>query len=86
MLNADRFRVQRLRQSIDHVAEASWGSILYRGSTAIAVLIIVLAIGNYLYNVSQDRPLIPLIPLVVAGAIYLIGYGLRYLLSDHSDH
>src|SRR5262245_47862770 len=77
MINTDRFRVGRLRQSIDHVAEASWGSILYRGATTIAVLIIVLALGNYLYNLSQNRPLLPLMPFVLAGVIWLIGCFLR---------
>ena len=82
MINADRFRVGRSRQSVDHGADASWGSILYRGATAIALLILVLAIGNCLYNMSQSRPLIPLIPLMAAGVIWLVGYGLRFLLSD----
>ena len=79
MINADRFRVGRLRRSVD---EASWGSIVYRGATAIAALILVLAIGNYLYNVSQNRPLIPLMPFVLAGVIWLIGCFFRYLLAD----
>ena len=82
MINADRFHVGRPRQSVDYAAEASWGSILYRGATAVAVLILMLAAANYLYNVSQNRPLIPLIPLVAAGVVWLIGYGLRFLLTD----
>ena len=75
MINADRFQVGRR-------ADASWGAILYRGATAIALLILVLAIGNCFYNMSQSRPLIPLIPLMAAGVIWLVGYGLRFLLSD----
>jgi hypothetical protein len=81
MINADRFRVGR-RHSVDQAAEASWGSILYRGTTAVAVLILVLAVANYVYNISQNRPLVPLIPLVAAGIVWLMGYGLRYFLTD----
>jgi hypothetical protein len=82
MNNADRFHLGRPPQSADHAAEASWGLILYRGATAVAVLILVLAAGNYLYNMSQSRPLIPLIPVIAAGVIWLIGHGARYLLTD----
>ena len=82
MINADRFHVGRPRQSVDYAAEASWGSILYRGATAVAVLILVLAGANCVYNISQSRPLVPLIPLVAAGVVWLIGWGLRYLLTD----
>jgi len=83
MINADRFRMGRLRYSVGHVAEGSWGSIVYRGTTAVAVLIVVLALGNVLYNMSQDRPLIPVVPLIAAGIIWLIGYGFRRLSTDH---
>ena len=82
MINADRFRMERTVQSDGRVAEASWGFILYRGATAVAVLIFVLAVGNWLYNISQSRPLIPLIPMIAAGVVWLIGYGVRYLLTD----
>ena len=82
MINAGRFHVGRRPQPGEHVAEASWGSILYRGATTVAVLILVLAVGNWLYNMSQSRPLIPLIPVIAAGVIWLIGYCIRYLLAN----
>jgi len=80
MSNADRFHLRRSPQSANH--EASWGLVFYRGATAVAVLILVLAVGNWLYNMSQGRPLIPLIPVIAAGVIWLIGYCIRYLLAD----
>jgi hypothetical protein len=80
MSDADRFHLWRPPQPSDH--EASWGLVLYRGATAVAVLLLVLALGNWLYNLSQGRPLIPLIPVMAAGVIWLIGYGIRYLLAD----
>lgn len=82
MIDAGRFHWGRLPQSGHQAAGMSWGNVLYRGAAALAVLIVVLAAGNYFYNLSQNRPLIPLIPLVFAGIIWLIGYGLRYLLND----
>jgi hypothetical protein len=82
MINADRFRLGRTPQSGNHTADAAWGSIFYRGALAFAVLILVLALGNWVYNVSQSRPLIPLIPFIVAGAIWLIGCVVRYLFTD----
>ena len=82
MIDAGRFRWGRVPRSGHPAADMSWGNVLYRGAVALAVLIVVLAAGNYLYNLSQSRPLIPLIPLVFAGIVWLIGYGLRYLLND----
>ena len=46
--------------------EMSWGRVLYRAAT-FAGLIVVLTAINYFYNVSQDRPLVPLVPLLFAG-------------------
>jgi hypothetical protein len=82
MIDTGRFRWGRVARSGHQAADMSWGNVLYRGAVALAVLIVVLAAGNYLYNLSQNRPLIPLIPLVFAGIVWLIGYGLRYLLND----
>jgi len=57
--------------------EMSWGPVLYRAAATLAGLIVVLTAVNYFYNVSQDRPLIPLVPLLFAGLVWLIGWGLR---------
>ena len=57
--------------------EMSWGRVLYRAATTLAGLIVVLTALNYFYNVGHDRPLIPLVPLLLAGLIWLIGWGLR---------
>jgi len=43
---------------------------------------VVLATENYVYNVSEGRPLIPVAALVVAGVIWLIGWSCRAVLND----
>ena len=85
MIDADRFRSGRPRQSGRHAAdsdEAAWGNILCRSAAALAAVIVALGALNYFYNLNQNRPLIPLIPFVAAGVIWLIGWFLRYLLTD----
>jgi hypothetical protein len=74
----------RLRRSVDQVAgtDVSWGQVLYRASVVVALVILALAVGNSLYNVSENRPLVPLIPLMVAGVVWAVGWGFRYLLTD----
>ena len=56
----------------------SWGEILYRASVMLAGLIIVIAAINTLYQVSiLEEPIIPVVPFVVAAAIWLVGFFCR---------
>jgi hypothetical protein len=56
----------------------SWGEILYRASVMLAGLIIVIAAINSLYQVSiLEEPIIPVVPFVVAAAIWLVGFFCR---------
>ena len=57
--------------------EISWGRVFYRAAATVAGLIVVLTALNYFYNISLDRPLIPFVPLLFAGLVWLIGWGLR---------
>jgi hypothetical protein len=60
----------------------SWGEIIYRASVMLAGLIIVLAAINGLYQVSiLEEPIIPVVPFVVAAAIWLIGFFCRKVLA-----
>jgi hypothetical protein len=60
----------------------SWGEILYRASVMLAGLIIVIAAINSLYQVSiLEEPIIPVVPFVVAAAIWLIGFFCRKVLA-----
>ena len=60
---------------------ARWGGLLYRAATIIAGLIAVLAAAEFLYNLGRGGLIIPIRPLLVAGAIWLIGRVCRYLLA-----
>ncbi|MGB8826821.1 MAG: hypothetical protein WCD25_26095 [Pseudolabrys sp.] len=61
---------------------ASWGKIIYWTATLIAGLIIVSVAWSYVYNVEQGEPIIPIVPLLFAVAIWLAGWACRYLLSE----
>jgi hypothetical protein len=59
-------------------ADLSWGEILYRASVMLAGLIIVLAAINCLYQISiLEEPIIPVVPFVIAAAIWLVGFFCR---------
>jgi hypothetical protein len=61
-------------------AALSWGEVLYRASVMLAGLIIVLAAINCLYQVSiLEEPIIPVVPFVLAAAIWLVGYFCRQM-------
>jgi hypothetical protein len=57
-----------------------WGEVLYRAGVMLAGLIIVLAAINCLYQVSiLEEPIIPVVPFVLAAAIWLVGYFCRQM-------
>ena len=56
-----------------------WGEILYRASLILAAFVLVFAIINSLYQISIDLPMIPLAPLVIAIAIWLVGLFCRHV-------
>ena len=60
---------------------ACWGELLYRTAIIIAGLIAALAAAEFLNNPSKGGPIIPIRPLLLAGAIWLIGRVFRYLLA-----
>ncbi len=57
---------------------AHWGTTVYWTATTIATLIATLAILN---EASEREPVIPLAALLLAGAIWLIGWVCRQLLA-----
>jgi hypothetical protein len=59
---------------------AWWGETLYWAATIIAGLIVAWVVWGYVYNMSRGEPIIPIIALLLAGAIWLVGWACRYLL------
>ena len=55
---------------------AHWGKIVYWAATIFAGLILVLAAASYFAN--PNMPIIRLAPLLIAIAIWLIGWACRY--------
>ena len=58
------------------------GEAIYWTATAVAGLIVVLSVANYLSNVSVGWPVVPIAPLLLAVVVWLIGYFCRRALTD----
>ena len=58
---------------------ARWGEYLYRGATILAGLITLLVMANYFYDSSTGEPIMRIVPLLLAGATWLIGRSCRHL-------
>lgn len=61
--------------------DASWGKIIYWAATIISVLIVVVVVAGYVSNASEGEPVIPIIPLLLAGAIWLVGAACRHMIA-----
>ena len=59
------------------------GQILYRAATILAVLIALFAAFNFLDNLSNGEPMVPLPALGLAVIIWLIGLCCRYMSHAH---
>ena len=57
------------------------GKNIYWTATVIAVLIVAVVVIGYVSNSSEGRPIIPIPPLLIAGAIWLAGWAIRHLLA-----
>jgi hypothetical protein len=58
--------------------DARWGKTIYWAATIFAVLILVVVVVGYASDAGEGEPVIPIVPLLFAGAIWLAG---RYMLS-----
>ena len=61
--------------------EARWGEILYWMATILAGLIVAVVIAGYFSNAAAGEPVIPIAALLLAGAIWLIGWVCRNLIA-----
>ena len=55
------------------------GEILYRVAAVVAGLVVLLTILNYLDNVIEGVPIVPVAALGLAAIIWLAGHCCRYL-------
>jgi hypothetical protein len=61
---------------------AQWGNVLYWMATIIATLLVAWVVWSYVYNSSRGEPIIQILPLLLAGLIWLVGWFCRRLLTE----
>jgi hypothetical protein len=62
--------------------EAPWATLLYWLATIQAGLIVVLTVASYFINASKGEPSIEVVALLLAGAIWLIGWSCRRIFAE----
>jgi hypothetical protein len=67
---------------VNKFAAATWGVILYRAAATFAGLIALLVLLNFVYNLSEGEPRVPIAASGVAAIIWLIGLFCRHLFGD----
>ena len=55
------------------------GQIVYRAASILAALVVLFAAFNFVDNISNGEPMVPLPALALALIIWLIGLGCRYV-------
>jgi hypothetical protein len=58
-----------------------WGVRLYWTASVIAALIVAGVIWDYMYGILNGDPIIRIIPMLFAGAIWLGGCACRHVLA-----
>ena len=61
---------------------ASWGELIYWVATIIAGLIVVYVAWGYVQNTEEGYPVIPIVPLLLAGVIWLAGRACRHVFTE----
>jgi 4-hydroxybenzoate polyprenyltransferase len=60
---------------------ARTAKVVYWTAATIAGLIVVLAVASYFANASEGEPVFPIVPLLLAAAIWAVGYFCRSAFS-----
>jgi hypothetical protein len=60
--------------------EANLAELIYWMATVIAGLIVAAVIVGYVSNAAAGEPFIPIVALLVAGAIWLVGWVCRNMV------
>jgi hypothetical protein len=66
--------------------EASLGRVLYWTATIIAGLIVVAVVAGYVSNAGEGVPFISITALMLAGAIWLVGWTSRNLFAGRRPY
>jgi hypothetical protein len=61
---------------------AWWSKAIYWTATLVAILIVAWVVSGYAYSIAEGDPVLPIIPLLFAGAIWLAGWACRKLLAQ----
>jgi len=56
-----------------------WGELIFWTATIVTGLIAVLVVVGYVSNAGEGEPIIPIVPLMLAGAIFLVGWVCRHV-------
>ena len=67
----------------DNQDAVRWGTIFYWAGTIIAGLLMLWVLWGYVFGAERGEPIIRLLPLVLAGAIWLAGWACRRILAEH---
>lgn len=70
-----------IRSSGQYEMAARLGEALYWTATIFVVLIVVWIVWGYMYNASRGDPIIPIVALLFAAAIWLVGRACRFVLA-----
>jgi len=57
------------------------GPVFYWLTMVIAALIFVFAVGDFFISWAEGHPIVRVVALITAAVIWLIGHGLRALMS-----
>jgi hypothetical protein len=54
-----------------------WGKYFYGTAAIVAGLIVAMVVVGYASDSAKDWPVVPVVPLIIAGAILLVGWAYR---------
>lgn len=61
--------------------DVRWAKVVYWVATIVAGLIVVVVLVGYFSNAAAGEPVIPIAALLLAGAIWLIGWVCRHVIA-----